>query len=227
MQKYCGGKGSDVMIYYFPSCNFKKAHADVSEKICAYLTAKNVKILGCCRVSQDLLKEGDTILTNCTNCAIITNELSPNTQEKSVYEFILEDDDFPWKDFHGEEISVQDCWKAHKKAGAQNAVRKCLEKMNIKAVEIEENFEKTKFCGIWNLSEVTPLNMKTAPRLFKEIGEKYTTVLSEEEKLKKMRDQVARHKTDRTLVYCNTCESGLKLGEGKPVHLAELISARL
>ena len=99
--------------------------------------------------------------------------------------------------------------------------------MNIKAVEIEENFEKTKFCGIWNLSEVTPLNMKTAPRLFKEIGEKYTTVLSEEEKLKKMNEQVARHKTDRTLVYCNTCESGLKLGEGKPVHLAELISARL
>ena len=99
--------------------------------------------------------------------------------------------------------------------------------MNIKAVEIEENFEKTKFCGIWNLSEVTPLNMKTAPRLFKEIGEKYSTVLSEEDKLKKMNEQVARHKTERILVYCNTCESGLKLGEGKPVHLAELISARL
>ena len=50
------------MIYYLPSCKYKAAHRDSSQKIQRYLAGKpDLEIVGCCRVSQHLGSDIDQL----------------------------------------------------------------------------------------------------------------------------------------------------------------------
>ena len=98
--------------------------------------------------------------------------------------------DFPWPDFHGEAITVQDCWRARRNPGLMHAVRQCLQRMNIHPVEIEENFEKTTFDGMWRFSEA-PIrrNIGIAPKYFSEVRDHGIELLppnEQEERMKAM-----------------------------------------
>lgn len=97
------------MVYYEPSCKVKAAHPDASAKIQQYLREHDVTVVGCCRPSQKLYKTGDTVLYNCTSCALIVKEASPQAQSMSLYEYLLQDETFPWHDCKGEHLTVQDC----------------------------------------------------------------------------------------------------------------------
>jgi hypothetical protein len=216
-----------VMIYYLPSCKVKANHAEASLKIRQYLNEHGVEIIGCCRVSQNLFKPGDTVLTNCTNCALITDEVSPQANEISLYEYLAEDSSFLWPDFHGEKITVQDCWRARHKPTTQKAVRICLQKMNIIPVELEENFSKTKFCGTWLYSPMKDNNLKIAPNTFNDINDHYVQILDEEEKIRRMKEQVSKYTTSKVAVYCNACEKGARLGGADAVHMVELLASAL
>ena len=44
-------------------------------------------------------------------------------------------------------MTIQDCWRARNLPLLQRAVRLCLERMNIVVVELDENYEKTRFDG--------------------------------------------------------------------------------
>ena len=95
-----------------------------------------------------VVDDGDTVLTNCSSCAIITDEMSPQADEMSIYEYLLADESFPWPDYHGEVVTVQDCYRAAHKPAVQKAVRECLNRMNMRPAELEENYERTRFDGI-------------------------------------------------------------------------------
>lgn len=113
-----------MTVYYLPSCKYKELHALSSQKIRTYLRAKPDHVIAdCCKKSQSLFHDGDTVLTNCSSCAIITDEASPQANEMSIYEYLLADEAFPWPDYRGEEIIVQDCYRAAHKPAVQKAVR--------------------------------------------------------------------------------------------------------
>ncbi|MBQ6217229.1 MAG: hypothetical protein IJK53_07570 [Erysipelotrichaceae bacterium] len=217
-----------MTTYYLPSCKFKAGHKETSEKIQAYLRAKEDHVIcGCCRVSQGLFKEGDRVLTNCTSCAIITDECSPQTKEISIYEYLLEDKDFKWPDYHGERITVQDCYRSKHKPEMQKAIRECLKRMNMVPVEIEENYEKTMFDGIYRYMPISQSNLTLAPKYFSKMEEEYITVLPEEEQKKEMEKWVSQYTTDRVTVYCNSCLKGVQLGGADGVHILDLIARDL
>ncbi len=217
-----------MTTYYLPSCKFKAAHKETSEKIQAYLRKKeDHEIAGCCRVSQHLFKEGDVVLNNCTSCAIITDEQSPQAKEISIYEYLLEDEDFIWPDYHGEEITVQDCYRSRHKPRMQKAIRECLKRMNMIPVEIEENFEKTEFDGIYKYSDISASNLKLAPVYYSKMQEEYIQILPEEEVKKEMEKWVSQYKTKRVTVYCNSCLKGVLLGGADGIHILDLIARNL
>ncbi len=217
-----------MTTYYLPSCRFKAGHKETSEKIQAYLRTKDdLVIAGCCRVSQGLFKEGDRVLTNCTSCAIITDEVSPQTKEISLYEYLLEDRDFKWPDYHGEAITVQDCYRSKHKPEMQKAIRKCLEKMNMVPVEIEENFEKTMFDGTFRYEPISASNLKLAPKYFEKLQKEYIEVLPVEQQKKELENWVSQYKTDRVTVYCNSCLKGVLLGGANGIHILDLIARDL
>ena len=217
-----------MTVFYLPSCNFKAAHPDVSLKIQAYLRNKpDTEICGCCRVSQSKFHEGDTVLTNCVSCAIITDEVSPQANEMSLYEYLLQDPLFPWPDHHGEQITVQDCYRATHKPQVQRAVRECLRRMNMVPVEIEENYEKSRFDGPFRYTKIPSGNLKIAPVYFNKLNDEFIEILPPEEQEKIMKEWVSQYQTDRVVVYCNNCLKGVKLGGADGLHLLDLMSENL
>lgn len=216
------------MIYYLPSCKYKAAHPQSSQKIQRYLSGlPDVRIAGCCRVSQSLFAPGDTVLTNCTSCAAITDEVSPQAKECSVYEYLLGIPDFPWPDYAGEAITVQDCYRSRHKPAMMRAVRECLRRMDLRPVELAENLENTRFDGVFQFAPVAKGNLELAPAFFTPIQQSYVEPLPPEEQKKRMQEWVRQYRTDRVVVYCNSCLAGVRLGGANGVHLLDLITRDL
>lgn len=217
-----------MTTYYLPSCRYKAAHTESSQKIQNYLrTKEDLSIAGCCRVSQHLFHEGDTVLTNCTSCAIITDEVSPQANEISIYEYLLNDPTFVWPDYNGEEITVQDCYRSRHKPETQHAVRECLRRMNMVPVELEENYENTQFDGVFRYQEISESNLKLAPKYFTKLKNEYITVIPKDEQKAEMERWVSQYKTKRVVVYCNSCLTGVLLGGADGIHLLDLITRDL
>ena len=141
---------------YFPGCKVKGDFPAASEKLAAYIQSKRVVTpVGCCRVDHDKLTPADTAVVVCNNCANIIAESGDPGQIEFVWEIIDNDPEFPFPDYHGEKMTIQDCWLAVEKRHVQDAIRSLMRKMNIDVVELAENHEKTRFCGM-NL--VAPCN---------------------------------------------------------------------
>ena len=213
------------MYVYLPSCKFTQANPEASRRLKAYLGAKtDFRVAGCCKPEQKKLVEGETVVAICQSCEAITRENSPQCRVISLWEYVLDDADFPWPDFGGERITVQDCWRARNNPALLDAVRACLRRMNMVPVEIAENREKTEFDGVWRFQEFSPAQLASAPKFF---GSVPTTPLPEEEQLRRMQDWVKQYETERVVTYCNACLRGVRMGGAQGVHLAALLAENL
>ena len=210
---------------YFPSCNFTKALPEVSERIKAFLSTRGVEVTGCCRLNHAALTPDCVALTICQTCRIIIEENCPGVRVMSVFEYLDGLDDFPFPDYGGEAITVQDCYRAREHAGEKAAVRSLLKKMNFQVVELPGRDEEVNFDGAWMFRPVMEFNRKLAPKTFGRI-EKDLNPQPPEWIDRYLRDYCARFKTNRVACYCNSCLGGLNQGlpEGKEaVHLARLL----
>ena len=120
--------------------------------------------MGCCRVDHGKSTQEDTAWW----CATTAPTSSPRAETPGSIEFVWEiidnDPDFPFPDYHGEKMTIQDCWLAVEKRHVQDAIRSLMRKMNIQVVELPENHEKTTFCGMNLTAECNPSNAKLAPQ---------------------------------------------------------------
>lgn len=213
------------MKYYLPGCDVRRNHPKASAKMTEYMKSKGIEIAQCCRKDLSFLKEGDSIIENCTLCELMLKERVPDTPFQSLYEYLL-DTDFIWPDYHGETMIVQDCWRTRDNISIQNAVREALKRMNIQIIETDNNREKSEYCGVWLNNPPASDCVKLAPNTFTEL-ENYRHILTKEEQEEKMMEWVKQYNGMPVIVYCNGCEKGIKLGHGNPVHLIELISRDL
>ncbi len=133
---------------FLPGCKVCARFKPQSDKLKAYLEQKEgVQTVGCCKAFCSQAAPADTAVVICNNCAAIMEESSAVRQIEFVWNIIDNDPDFPFPDYHGERIIVQDCWRAHEKRYVQDAVRSLMRKMNIVPVELPNNYEKADFCG--------------------------------------------------------------------------------
>ena len=214
------------MLYYLPGCDVNKNHPEAERKLRAYMKARGAAIAQCCQWDVDYLQAGDVLVQNCTQCDIILRERCPEVELVSLYEKVLEDPRFPWADFGGERMTIQDCFRTRGNAALQDAVRTCLAKMNVRVVEMSCNRAETRFCGVWLSNPAAEAAAAVAPETFAAL-EQYREVVSAEEQRTMMEAWVAQYETEKVVVYCNGCEKGLKLGGGNPIHIVELLAAGL
>ena len=134
--------------FFFPGCKNSAKNPAGMAALKEYLGERfDVVSCGCCSVDHVLPKANDTALYQCPTCGLILAESSSAGSVRSVYELLLEDERFPGPDLGGAEMTVQDCWRSRKNRGFLDAVRACLKKMNVRAVELENNYERADFCG--------------------------------------------------------------------------------
>lgn len=214
------------MYYYLPSCKVKQNHIEASSKIQNYLKQQGVTILGCCKLTNGIFNEDDIVITNCTSCSIIINEQYPTIKEISLYEYLLNDNNFIWPNYENEEITIQDCYRSIHKIDNMKYIRKCLEKMNFKIVELEDNFGNTKFDGIFKYKAIDDINLKLAPNYFNNFKD-HMSIKTNEEIKDIMIKHVSNIKTNRVVCYCNACYVGLKLGNANTVHMIDLLTKNI
>ena len=203
---------------YFPSCNFTAASPDAARRIREYLEQK-MPVAGCCRVDTLDYPEGTAAVYFCQACR---ETLESRAKEKfapvNLFVYLDGDGEFPWPDYTGLTVTVQDCWRDRAHPEIFNAVRSVLRKMGVAVVEMSENREHSRFCG--NL-HFEPKGREALERL-QAYGEKPLYELPEEVQRLLMREQVEKLPCDLAVTYCNRCKAGILLGGGKAVHLLEL-----
>ena len=233
--------------FFVASCVFTEEYPKLSQKIQRYITARfNYPIIRCCVANYKVAEfeermparyrdewrgiehyrefpAGSTMISLCHNCAAIFEERHPEINRKSLWELILDDDKFSYPNFHGEKITIQDCWRQKENLAEQNAVREILRRMNVDIVELDENFERTKFCGYSLYQPQPPRNPKLAPKRFSEGAEGLFVEHTAEEKRALMQAHCSKISTDKVIAYCHYCTRGLKLGGKNTFHLAQIL----
>lgn len=211
------------MYAYFPSCNFTKASPDTSKRVRQYLAdVHGIKTIGCCRPGHKKLSGEDIALTICQSCSAIIGE-NTKTEEISIFQFLNKDDHFPWPDYHGEEITLQDCWRAKGKHDLHDAVRRILTKMNMRVVELEECRDESRFCGVFRYNPMREENIRIAPHYFVDQMEECLEIHTPKEQQILMEENSKRYHTNRVAVYCNSCLRGLEQGGVKGIHVMDLM----
>ena len=236
--------------FYIASCVFTEEFPALSQKIQDYIAQRfDLPIIRCCvdkyKVEEfeqrmpdwyrsqwhsikhfEHFPDGSTMVSLCHNCSAIFEERHPTIKRMSLWELILSDEQFQYPDLGGESITVQDCWRSKENRAEQDAVRSILRRMNVEIVELDENFERTKFCG-YSLYQPQPKrNARLAPKRFVEGAKGLFLPHSDDEKKNLMSDYCSQFKTDKVICYCHYCLRGLKLGGVEGYHLAQLLFDR-
>ena len=209
---------------FFPSCKAKAAYPAASARLLEYLTDRwGVTAAGCCRVDHPSLTAEDVAVAVCNNCAAILEESSSVGQIRFVWELIDSDPDFPFPDYGGETITVQDCWLAVDRRQVQETVRSLLRKMNLQLAEQPESYEKTRFCGVNLLSPCSESNARLAPRRYENGRSPMFRPMTPEQQAAFFRRHCAAIDTRRVACYCKFCTEGIRAGGKEGVHLLELL----
>ena len=212
------------MYCYFPSCNFRKNFPETAARAEAYLsTQDDVKICGCCHVTNQLPQTGDTIVTVCMSCMHILEEVRSDLPVISLFEFLLTRNDFQWPDYNGRTAVLQDCFRARGHRALQDAVRTCMQRCGMGILETEHNRDEADFDGSFLLHDPYPQNIAEAPHYFRDYLPAYVTAMPENMRSAYYRRRVSELPDSRVVCYCNTCTAGMRLGGADAIHLAELL----
>ncbi|MCR4724424.1 MAG: hypothetical protein K5772_03190 [Clostridia bacterium] len=214
------------MLYYLPGCDLNRNHPEAGKKMQEYMKMRGAAIAPCCKFDLSSIEKGAVLVQNCTQCDLVLHERRPDLTILSTYEFVLNDAAFPWADFGGKSVTIQDCFRTRENASLQHAVRECLRRSNVRFTEAPNNHRETTYCGVWLNNPADPVVAAVAPRTFEELAV-YRHVLTPQEQKESMEAQVKSYETQTVAVYCNGCEKGLRLGGGDPLHLIEVLAAGL
>ena len=214
------------MIVYLPSCKFTAMHPETSSRFVRWLEGRDVHIHGCCKSGVSRFGAGDTVLCVCLSCLMTAEENAPDARSISVYEYLLEQPDFPWPDLHGEHITVQDCFRARSRPALREAARECLRRCRAEVAELPDRGETCEFDGVFLMNPIPTPTRNAAPKAFDELS-RHVRLLAPEEQTRLMREHAAQISTKRVVAVCNGCESGLKRGGANATQLLDLIASRL
>ena len=233
--------------YYIASCMFTAQFPELSLKIQDYIASKpDIEIVRCCipnyrveantnRIPESnaqnawkqlpvsrVFQPGDTVISVCHNCTNIVEEWR-GVPVISLWEMIDRDPLFPFPDYRGMEVTVQDCWRTRERRKEQDALRSLLRKMNIRYIENDRNHENTDFCGSTLYREQPAKNSTLAPRHYVEQAQGKFTAHTPEEQTAIMQDYCRRYQTDTVVCYCHYCLEGLLQGNKNGRHIADLL----
>ena len=209
---------------FYPSCKVKADFPAESAAVRSYLEERHgVQTEGCCRAHHVRLTPEDHAVVICNNCAGIVEESSKAGAFTYVWELIDRDGDFPFPDYGGTRMTVQDCWAAVERRGMQEAIRSLLRKMNITIIEQKENFDKTRFHGLPLLQPCFPGNAKLIPRRYENGNSPMFTPMTEEEQRAYFMNHAQKLPAKKVVCSCKYCRDGIDACGKTGVHILSLL----
>lgn len=203
---------------YFPSCNFTKASPKAAQRLLSWMEGK-MPAAGCCRTDQREYPAGERALYFCQACREVLAERFPRLTPENLFVWLDREGGFDLPVYTGLTVSVQDCWRDREHPEIHQAVRSLLKKMGVEAKELEENRERSGYCGSLHFAPKRPeaaalVNARPGTPLWQFPEEEQKVIFAE---------QLEKHGGLPVLCYCNRCRQGIEAAGGKAVHLMELL----
>lgn len=187
---------------YSPGCALMIYKSKLSEKVMEFLNNNYGDIplhLTCCKHEPDL-EEGTQVINTCPGCDKRFRELYDGISTISLWEILTESETFPFPDYEGISVSIHDACDTRTEKRVHIAIRKLLERMNIRVVEPIHTRTNSICCG----------------------GSFYGTlpVAQVKEQMKKRADEMP---CENVVVYCLSCVKSIYIGGKKPLYLVDLL----
>ena len=156
-------------------------------------------LLTCC-FSRPELEAGTCILTPCVTCAQEYRKHYPECTAKVLLEDIASDPDFPFPDYQGFKMSIQDTCAARTEPEALKTIRTLLERMDITLMEPEKTGARAKCCGqvLYGKADISKVEnfMKT---------------------------RAGEMPCEDVVVYCASCIMSMTVGGRQPRYILDLL----
>lgn len=187
---------------FAPGCALMIYKPELGRKVLEFLNSDLVNIdehLICCR-HQPNLEKGTEIINTCAGCDRRYRELYEGITTISLWEVLAESNTFPFPDYKGKIMTIQDACPTRNQEMVHNAVRALLKRMNITVVEPEKTKAKGTCCG-----------------------DSYYGILPVEQVKEQMKKRAQEMPAEDVVVYCVSCIKSMHIGDKKPRYLIDLL----
>jgi Fe-S oxidoreductase len=187
---------------YAPGCAFKIYKPELTEKVLGFLNGNLGEVpehLTCC-LHEPGLEAGTRVINTCAGCDRRYRSLYEGVSTVSLWEVLADSATFNFPDYNGVEMSIHDACPTRTEERVHRAVRKLLERMNIKVVEPEFTGTNQRCCG-----------------------DSFYPALPPEQVKEKMRERAAEMPREDVAVYCISCIKSMHIGGKKPRYLVDLL----
>lgn len=185
---------------YVPGCALMSYKSHLADKLMNFLSSQYEDyhtLYNCCFNHPEINSETH-ILTPCVACM--------DVYEKRGYtvSFLLSDiarsKDFPFPDYGGVTMSIQDTCYARKRPDVHETIRILLQRMNIHIIEPQATRARSKCCGQTFYGKVQTSKV--------------------EELMRKRADEMP---SEDVVVYCSSCILGMSVGGKQPHYILDLL----
>lgn len=187
---------------YAPGCALMVYKPHLARQVLAHLSASeggSAQHLTCCR-NDPGLPAGTCVINTCAGCDRRYRESHEGISTISLWEVLAGSDTFPFPDYAGAEMSVHDACPTRTEPRVQDAVRRLLERMNIRAVEPERTRGSAVCCG-----------------------DDFFGKLPLEQVKERMRLRADSMPREDVVVYCVSCVKAMHIGGKRPRYLVDLL----
>lgn len=153
----------------------------------------------CCH-HEPRLEEGTRVINICPGCDRRYRTLYEGIATISLWELLVDGNDFPFPDYGGRRMSILDACPTRNQERVHNAVRELARRMNIELLEPEQTRTKSVCCGDSVYGSLPVEQVK--------------------EQMKKRADDMPE---DEVLVYCVSCVKSMHIGGKSPRYLVDLL----
>jgi len=187
---------------YAPGCAFMIYKPELAKKVLGFLN-KNLgdipEHLICCRHEPNL-ESGTQVINTCAGCDRRYRELYDGISTISLWEILTESKTFPFPDYNGIKMSIHDACPTRTEKRVHSAIRKLLERMNIKVIE--------------------PKNTRTQAIC---CGDSFYGTLPVELVKEQMKKRSNKMPCEYVVVYCVSCIKAMHIGGKKPRYIVDLL----
>jgi Fe-S oxidoreductase len=186
---------------YSPGCGLLLYKPELAKKVMACLE-KNKELKEhtiCCR-HDPKLEEGTRVINTCPGCDRRFRELYEGISTISLWEILANVESFSFPDYNGMEMTIHDSCPTRSEERVHDAIRRLLERMNIKVIEPEYTRTKAACCG-----------------------DRFYDVLSTEQVWQKMKERADTMPREDVVVYCLGCVRAMTIGGKKPRYILDLL----
>ena len=187
---------------YAPGCALLSYKPELAEKLKTVITSiygPMETLLPCCFHAPQI-ESGTQIITPCATCSEKYDKQCGEGTSIFFLTQLAESKDFPFPDYGGISMSIQDTCSARKQPEVLATIRRLLERMNIQLIEPARTGEKAKCCGQTLYGKIDTQKVEAF-----------------------MKGRADEMPCEDVVVYCASCIMSMNVGGKRPRYIIDLL----